>query len=177
MSNPDIEQQSDADPHRPEQAHMSRVLGPLVALLLVLTACGAGASPSATPAGEATSAPPTGGEASATAMTDAASASMEAGDVVEITVGTDDGGEPVFVPTDVTVPAGATVRLTFVNESDSIPHNLTFSRTGPIDTATASIVQPGEQETIEFTAPEPGDYPFMCTLHPGMNGTLIVEQA
>ena len=79
-----------------------------------------------------------------------------------------------FDPTEVTVTAGATVRLTFVNES-TVPHNLTFRE--PIDAATENIVQPGEEETIEFTAPEAGEYTYVCTLHPGMEGTLIVEDA
>ncbi|MCB1204587.1 MAG: hypothetical protein KDN18_10035 [Verrucomicrobiae bacterium] len=40
------------------------------------------------------------------------------------------------------------------------------------------LVQPGEQDTIEFTAPEePGDYPYLCT-YPGhwaiMNGVMKV---
>ncbi len=95
------------------------------------------------------------------------------GEIVEITIGTDSGTELVFDPTEVTVPAGATVRLTFVNESDSVPHNLVFG--DPIGVGTATIVQPGEEETIEFIAPEPGEYTYVCTLHPGMEGVLIVE--
>ena len=94
------------------------------------------------------------------------------GDVVEITVGTDEGSELLFDPLEVSVPAGATVRLTFVNES-TVPHNLTFGE--PINAATATTVAPGEEETIEFVAPEAGEYEFVCTLHPGMEGTLIVE--
>ena len=46
----------------------------------------------------------------------------------------------------------------------------------PINAATATTVPPGESETIEFTAPDPGEYPFVCTLHPGMEGTLVVEE-
>jgi plastocyanin len=97
------------------------------------------------------------------------------GEVVEITVGTDTGTANEFIPDEISVPAGATVRLTFVNESDSVPHNLTFG--DPINAATATTVAPGEEETIEFTAPEAGEYTFVCTLHPGMEGTLVVEDA
>ena len=95
------------------------------------------------------------------------------GDVVEITVGTDDGNELLFVPDEISVPTGTTVRLTFMNES-TVPHNLTFG--APINAATATIVDPGAEETIEFTAPEAGEYTFKCTLHPGMEGTLTVEE-
>jgi aldose sugar dehydrogenase len=102
-----------------------------------------------------------------------ATAGAGSGEVVEITVGTDDGSELLFDPTEVSVPAGATVRLTFVNES-TVPHNLTFGE--PINAATATIVEPGAEETIEFTAPEPGEYTYVCTLHPGMEGTLVVDE-
>lgn len=114
-----------------------------------------------------------GGGAAAPSATAAASGE-EPGEVVEITVGTDTGAENLFDPTEVSVPSGATVRLTFVNES-TVPHNLTFG--DPIDAATAQIVQPGEEETIEFVAPEAGEYTYVCTLHPGMEGTLVVEDA
>ena len=108
------------------------------------------------------------------APSESAAPSADAGgEVVEITVGTDSGSELLFDPTEVTVPAGATVRLTFVNES-TVPHNLTFN--DPINAATATTVQPGAEETIEFTVPEAGEYTYVCTLHPGMDGTLIVEE-
>ena len=29
--------------------------------------------------------------------------------------------------------------------------------------------------TLTFAAPDPGDYKFVCTLHPGMEGTLTVN--
>ena len=104
----------------------------------------------------------------------AAASGEQTGEVVEITVGTDSGAANLFDPTEISVPAGATVRLTFVNES-TVPHNLTFG--DPIGAATAQIVDPGAEETIEFVAPEAGEYTFVCTLHPGMEGILIVEDA
>jgi plastocyanin len=88
-------------------------------------------------------------------------------------VGTDPGSALKFDPTTVSAPAGATVLLTFENQSAGVPHNLTFGP--PIDAATETIVDPGASEVLEFNAPEPGDYEFVCTLHPGMEGTLTVE--
>ncbi|MGP1674413.1 MAG: cupredoxin domain-containing protein, partial [Candidatus Limnocylindrales bacterium] len=101
----------------------------------------------------------------------APSASAGSGQVVEITVGTDPGADLKFDPASVSVPAGAHVRASFENRA-TVPHNLTFSE--PISTATATVVAPGASETVEFTAPDPGDYAFVCTLHPGMGGTLTV---
>ena len=117
-----------------------------------------------------------GSEAPATAapapVASPGASSAAGGEVVEITIGTDTGTALLFDPLEATVPAGATVRLTFTNDS-TVPHNLTFG--APINAATANIVDPGAEETIEFTAPEAGEYQFVCTLHPGMEGTLTVE--
>jgi glucose/arabinose dehydrogenase/plastocyanin len=96
-----------------------------------------------------------------------------AGETVQVTIGTDTGTELVFDPTTATVPAGSSVELTFENRSTSTPHNLTFGE--PINEATATVVDAGASEVLEFTAPDPGDYQFVCTLHPGMEGTLTVE--
>lgn len=66
-----------------------------------------------------------------------------------------------------TVPAGA--EITVVNE-DTAPHTVTTTETEDFD----AIVQGGE--TTTFTAPsEPGEYPFFCTYHPNMTGTLVVS--
>ncbi len=94
------------------------------------------------------------------------------GETVELTVGTDTGAELKFDPVEIAMPAGAAAEVTFENRS-TVPHNLTFQE--PINVATATIVAAGGSETVGFTAPDPGEYPFVCTLHPGMNGTLIVE--
>ena len=94
-------------------------------------------------------------------------------DVVAITIGTDTGSQLVFDPTTATAPAGAQVEVTFENRSP-VPHNLSFAP--PINTSTNTIVDGGASETIGFTAPnEPGEYQFVCTLHPGMTGVLTIE--
>ena len=98
-------------------------------------------------------------------------ASAPAGEVVRITVGTDAGADLRFEPAEVSVPAGSSVELTFQNQA-TVPHNLTFQ--GAITAATATTVEPGASDTVEFQAPAPGSYPFVCTLHPGMEGTLVV---
>ncbi len=77
------------------------------------------------------------------------------------------------MPETAEAPTGGQVSLTFQNVSLA-PHNLTFS--DPIEAATQTIVAPGASETLQFTAPEPGDYPFVCTIHPGMDGVLTVTE-
>lgn len=156
---------------------MPRPLAILAVILLVLVACEAesGSGPRDTPEGSLAggtdgSPAPTGSDAPTGSA--APTGGGASGEVVEITVSTDTGTELRFEPAEVTVPAGVTVRLTFVNQS-TLPHNLTVD--DPIGAATATMVDPGAEETIEFTAPEAGEYTFVCTLHPGMEGTLVVE--
>jgi plastocyanin len=140
-------------------------LGVLVAALLAIGACGGATIPASTPAAAPQSANPT-------SSTPGSASDEPTGGSVDITVGTDTGAELKFDPSEPTVKAGTDVRVTFENRA-SVPHNLTFQ--APISVATASVVGPGTSETVEFTAPAAGQYPFVCTLHPGMGGTLVVE--
>lgn len=150
-------------------------LGVLVAVMLVVGACGAASQPSSNPApGSPSDSPPAGASGQPTASTEPSAATSDApsGATVEVTVGTDTGAELKFDPAEVPVRAGADVRLTFENRS-AVPHNWTFQ--GPVTVATSTVVPPGASETVEFKAPDPGEYAFVCTLHPGMGGTLVVE--
>jgi plastocyanin len=81
-------------------------------------------------------------------------------------------GERAFTPPSLTAETRTTVRLIYRNSSDE-SHNLTFL--SPLSAATATILGPGREEPLEFAAPAPGRYRFVCTIHPGMEGTLTVE--
>jgi hypothetical protein len=41
--------------------------------------------------------------------------------------------------------------------------------------ATRTIVEPGTSDELLLRPPGPGAYPFVCTIHDGMAGTLIVR--
>jgi plastocyanin len=70
-----------------------------------------------------------------------------------------------FTPAELTVPVGATV--TWVNHQgarhDVVAADGTF--TSPLF---------GDGEAFSFTFAAPGEYPYVCSIHAGMEGTIIV---
>ena len=71
----------------------------------------------------------------------------------------------MFAPASLTIKAGTTV--TWLNE-DEEPHTVVSAglfRSKAIDT----------KETFTFTFEKPGEYHFVCTIHPQMMGTVIVQ--
>ena len=70
-----------------------------------------------------------------------------------------------FDPADATAKVGQKVVWT---NDDSAPHNVVG---GPIKSSDF-----GQGETFEFTPEEAGTIDYVCTLHPGMEGTLTVTE-
>lgn len=71
-----------------------------------------------------------------------------------------------FTPADITVAPGTKIMVT---NSDSVVHTLTANDKS-FDTGSITNGQ-----TVELTAPTaPGKYPFRCTPHQYMTGTLTV---
>jgi plastocyanin len=92
----------------------------------------------------------------------------------EVTIRTAPGNRLAFEPPEATVRATGPISLTFQNDS-SQPHNMTF--TAGVEAGTKTIVRPGTSDRILLAPPPPGAYPFVCTIHDGMKGRLIVEPA
>jgi azurin len=107
-----------------------------------------------------------------------------------------------FDKTKLTVPAGAEVHLVFKNNStmSTLPHNWVLVKPGTEASVAAAglklgeqagyfdvrdkdalvhtpMTKPGESADVTFTAPEPGSYPYICSV-PGhymmMKGVLTV---
>ncbi len=128
-------------------------------------------------------------------------------EVIEITLKPDTANPLAYDTKEFTVKAGAKVKLTFNNVHPTVPqpHNVVIGSAGSKDKlmglamqmATApdgmakgfipeapeilfhtKLLQPNQTETIEFTAPAAGDYPYLCTF-PGhavlMNGVMKVQ--
>jgi plastocyanin len=72
----------------------------------------------------------------------------------------------MFSPATITVKAGATV--TWVN-LDEEPHTI-FSDVGLFRSSALDT-----KERFSYTFDKPGTYHYICTIHPRMTGTIIVE--
>jgi plastocyanin len=77
-----------------------------------------------------------------------------------------------FTPATITVHPGR-VRITLKHLGGGAPHDWQLQGF-PADYV--PLTQPGQTKSIEFTAPAPGTYKFICTIHvtQGQTGTLVV---
>lgn len=71
-----------------------------------------------------------------------------------------------FVPANITVKAGTTVRWT---NRDDIPHTVTADD----KSFKSKVLDTDEQFTYTFT--KPGTYPYFCSIHPKMTGSVVVQ--
>ncbi len=151
----------------------------------------------------ATAAAPAADAAPAAAATPATAPTA----VAEVTIKPDSTQPMAYDTKEFTVKAGQKVKLTFNNTHPAVPHphNLVIGKAGAKDKLMAAamqimtdpngmakgyipespevlfhtkLLQPNSSETLEFTAPAAGAYPFLCTF-PGhgalMNGVMKVE--
>lgn len=143
-------------------AHRSRRRHVLALACLVALAAACGSSPNS----DESPAPPAQSESAAassvpTAPTEPTAASPPAAEAATITI------DSFTFNTPATVPAGAEIAVT---NSDPAEHSVTA------DAGDAFNVEIEGGQTATFTAPtEPGSYPFFCTYHPSMRGTLVVQ--
>jgi len=72
----------------------------------------------------------------------------------------------IFGPQTVTVPAGTTVTWT---NSDDIPHTAVST-----DGVFKSKVMDTD-EKFSYTFTKTGTYPYYCSIHPKMTGTIVVK--
>lgn len=136
---------------------LRRVAIPAAAVILAAAGCSSTtSSKSSTPPATAPSSP------TAPSMTTAPSTAPTTTAAAQIVI-----DNFAFSPANLTVRPGQTV--TVVNH-DSVTHTLTASSGAAFDTG---AVNPGKSATI--TAPTtPGAYPYVCTIHASMHGTLTV---
>jgi plastocyanin len=77
-----------------------------------------------------------------------------------------------FDPATITVHPGR-ITVLLVNDGKGAPHNWTLSGLPGVATPLAAS---GQTRSVTFTAPAPGTYRFVCTIHvkQGQTGKLVV---
>ena len=120
-----------------------------------------------------------GGSATEGASNDtgaSAPAATTAAATLKIPQGASVQGNPAYDPDSLTVKVGDTIA---VDNEDSAPHTVTNGKdaTDPnmgklFDT---SIINAGDSGEIVTADLQPGEYPFFCSVHPYMTGTMTVQ--
>ncbi len=72
---------------------------------------------------------------------------------------------------------------TLIAKPGKITVNLTVERGSPlhnfviptIPTARTNYASTDTPRSVTFTVDQPGQYPFVCTIHPNMRGTLTIS--
>jgi len=84
-----------------------------------------------------------------------------------------------WIPYEVTIDVGD--KVTWYND-DSVAHDVTSGLSNYVGGAGADgnfvsgLFNPGESFSVIFENFEPGGYPYFCTVHPWMEGYVIVEE-
>ncbi|MDH6705910.1 plastocyanin [Kitasatospora sp. MAA19] len=72
-----------------------------------------------------------------------------------------------FSPSTLTVSKGTTVTWT---NNDAAPHTVTSSGSGPLNSGTLN-----QGASYSYTFTTPGTYAYVCSIHPFMQGTVVVQ--
>ncbi|MGE5634219.1 MAG: plastocyanin/azurin family copper-binding protein [Deltaproteobacteria bacterium] len=85
-------------------------------------------------------------------------------------------GYPNYDPKELTVKRGATI---IINNNDIMPHTVT-NGIGPIDSESGkvfatNIIKGGDSYELKIGEIDYGKYPYYCSIHPYMTGTLIIQ--
>ncbi len=129
---------------------MSRILAILAAAATLVAAAGCGSSSSSS----SSSAP-----AATTPATSAAPAASGASAVTMQNI--------AFTPAVVSVKVGQTVKWT---NDDTVDHNVTATKGATFKSGTV-----GKGGTFTWKADKAGTVSYVCTIHPGMEGKIIVS--
>src|SRR5215203_579111 len=117
------------------------------------------------------------GAGNATNATATGASGANTGTSVSIASGSSSLTDTAYQPNPIQVSVGNTVTWT---NNDSQPHTVTSGSNGQPDNKFNSspnfspLLNPGQ--TFSFTFTEAGEYPYFCTLHPNMVGTVSVSQ-
>ena len=76
----------------------------------------------------------------------------------------------------IQAPAGEAFTITFTN-LETQPHNVAvLTEEGGDEIVRGEVLtEEGAEDVVEVPALEPGEYYFLCDIHPEMNGVIVVE--
>ena len=80
-----------------------------------------------------------------------------------------------FTTTEVTVAADTAFVIVFENQDDSIPHNVQINDAAGAELFVGEVFPGVDTRDYQVQALPAGEYPFICTVHPNMTGTLTAE--
>ena len=82
-----------------------------------------------------------------------------------------------FNTDEITLSAGEEAELTFNNDdSSSVQHNVAiYEEQGGKELFVGDVIPGGQAVTYSVPALDKGEYYFQCDVHPGMNGSVVVE--
>ena len=139
--------------------------GPVaLGVALVLAACGGGTATTAPTIAAATSGPPSAAPATAGATAGAAAPCEETTDATTVDAAIADFK---FDPANVTASVGDVITWT---NADSAPHAV------GLDDGSCSMqgnIAQGQKKSLAFS--QAGTFPFHCTVHPDMKGTITIS--
>jgi plastocyanin len=108
--------------------------------------------------------------------TPAATTAAEAAATLTIPNGASVQGNPAYEPSQLTVKVGDTIA---VENKDIAPHTVTNGKDATDPTMgklfDTSIINAGDSGEIVAADLDPGEYPYFCSVHPYMTGTLTVQ--
>ena len=80
-----------------------------------------------------------------------------------------------FEEAELTVPADTPFQIAFENKDPNIPHNVEIKDAGGASVYKGEIFTGVATQTYDVPALAAGAYPFNCTVHPNMTGTLTAN--
>ena len=80
-----------------------------------------------------------------------------------------------FTTTEISAPAGVTFQIKFDNEDASVQHNVEIKDSSGKSLFKGDLVTGVNTTTYTVPALPAGSYPFNCSVHPNMTGTLTVK--
>jgi mono/diheme cytochrome c family protein len=80
-----------------------------------------------------------------------------------------------FTTPNITGPADKAFTIDFDNEASGVPHNIEIKDSTGTDVFKGDIFSGVATKTYDIPALKAGTYPFNCTVHPTMTGTLTIK--